>query len=196
MVVCWSALARALPKGGKWSFCTLKGWVRRGGRWVHVHVMVSTTSNYCMYMYIRFIDMLCGLSIWTIPWVVCRHTLAPASPEGGKWSFRTLKVGQAWGWLVTCSCDGPYSCTIHYFCNKICSMIPRGTIELNRRTAACRPALAPAFPRGGKWRFCTLRGLARRWDWKMRARVSVNIMHNNLVCGIIYHALVFKERVT
>ena len=99
MVVCRSALKRDLPKGGKWSFRTLKGWVRGGGRWVHVHVMVNTTSNYCMYMYIRFIDMLCGLSIGTIAWVVCRHTSAPASPRGGKWSFRTLRglVRQGWG---------------------------------------------------------------------------------------------------
>ena len=90
-------------------------------------------------------------------------------------------IGQVWGWVGTCSCDGPYSCIIHYFCNKICSKIPRGTIKLNPCTAACRPALAPAFPRGGKWSFRTLRGLARRWGWKMRARVSVNIMHNNLI---------------
>ena len=93
----------------------------------------------------------------------------------------TQGIGQAWGWVGTCSCDGPYSCIIHYFCNKICSKIPRCTIKLNPCTAVCRPALAPAFPRGGKWSFRTLRGLARRWDWKMRARVSVNIMHNNLI---------------
>ena len=27
-------------------------------------------------------------------------------------------IGQAWGWVGTCSCDGPYSCTIHYFAIK------------------------------------------------------------------------------
>ena len=35
------ALAPASPKGGKWSFRTLKGLVSRRGRWVHVHVLVN-----------------------------------------------------------------------------------------------------------------------------------------------------------
>ena len=155
-------LARVLPKVGKWSFRTLKGWGRRRGRWVHVHMMVNTTSNYCMCMYMRFIDI-----IYLNRCMGCVPAYLGASlSQGRKVEIRQSQgIGQVWGWVGTCSCDVPYSCKNHYFCNKIFSKIPRGTIKLNRCMAACRPALVLAFPRGGKWSFHTLRGLARRWGW-------------------------------
>ena len=121
--------------GGKWSLCVYK---------VHRHYMRFIYLNHCM-------------------GCVPAHLGAGLSQGRKVELLHSQGIGQALGWVGTCSCDGPYSCIIHYFCNKICSKIPRGTIKLNRCTAVCRPALAPAFPRGGKWSFRTLRGLASWW---------------------------------
>ena len=105
------ALAPASPKGGKWSFRTLKGLVRRRGRWVHVHVLVNI-------LYTKF-KLIISIHSCNLNRCMAGHqpASAPALPEGGKWSIRILK-----GWV---SCEG-WRGSIHApvsYHSKICQIL-------------------------------------------------------------------------
>ena len=91
-------------------------------------------------------------------------------------------MGQAWGWVGTCSCDGPYSCIIHYSAIKYAQRYQEAL--LNWTDARLRV--------GQLWRLLFLGeesgASALSGDWLggragrcVHARVPVNIMHNNLI---------------